>query len=219
MKTIDVNIATPTVVTNNVQLISKIGSNLGTQFFKVEVRLAWQGAKEGFERDKKAIETGEKKGFILNRSPKRLLAKNFLIAGTVLVKDPMNDDEIGIAINPHEDGTCDLFLPISESTLSKMGKTTAEAVAEAVKGEKDHFFLDGKTLVKILNDAMQREIQHLEEHIKVCQKMVVTLKGDIANNESKAQQVEDNWVKSALPTAVDMPGGKGTIVTVSSTED
>lgn len=218
MKTIDVNIASP-VVTNNVQLISKIGSNLGTQFFKVEVRFAWQGAQEGFERDKKAIENGEKKGFILNRSPKRLLAKNFLIAGTVLVKDPMNDDEIGIAINPHEDGTCDLFLPITESTLRTMGKTTADAVAEAIKGEKDHFFLDGKTLVKILNDAMRREIQYLEEHIQVCQKMVVTLKGDISNNENKAKQVEDAWINSALKTTVDMPGGTGTIVTVNKTED
>jgi hypothetical protein len=218
MKTIDVNIASP-IVTNNVQLISKIGSNLGTQFFKVEVRLAWQGAQEGFERDKKAIENGEKKGFILNRSPKRLLAKNFLIAGTVLVKDPMNDDEVGIAINPHEDGTCDLFLPITESTLRTMGKTTADAVAEAIKGEKDHFFLDGKTLVKILNDAMRREIQYLEEHIQVCQKMVVTLKGDISNNENKAKQVEDAWINSALKTTVDMPGGTGTIVTVNKTED
>lgn len=210
MKTIDVNIMSP-VVTNNVQLISKIGSNLGTQFAKVEVRMAWQGGQEGFERDKKAIESGEKKGFILNRSPRRLLAKNFLIAGTVLVKDPMNDDEIGIAINPHEDGSCDLFLPITESTLKTMGKTTAEAVAEAIKGEKDHFFLDIKTLAKILNDAMNREIQYLEEHIKVCQKMVVTLKGDISNNELKGKTAEDNWIKSAIPTDVDMPNGKAII--------
>lgn len=218
MKTIDVNIASP-VVTNNVQLISKIGSNLGTQFFKVEVRMAWQGGQKGFEADKLAIEKGEKKGFILNRSPKRLLAKNFLIAGTVLVKDPMNDDEIGIAINPHEDGTCDLFLPITENTLRSMGKTTAEAIAEAIKGEKDHFFLDAKTLVKILNDAMRREIMYLEEHIQACQKMVVTLKGDIVDNENKARRVEENWINSALKTSVDMPGGTGTVVTVNKTDD
>ena len=218
MKTIDVNIMSP-VVTNNVQLISKIGSNLGTQFCKVESRLAWQGGQEGFERDKKAIENGEKKGFILNRSPKRLLAKNFLIAGTVLMKDPMNDDEVGIAINPHDDGSCDLFLPITENTLNTMGKTTAEAVAEAIKGERDHFFLDAKTLVKILNDAMRREISYLEEHIQTCQKMLVTLKGDISNNENKAKMIEDSWINSALKTTVDMPGGSGTIVTVNKTED
>ncbi len=217
MKTIDVNI-TNNVVANNVQLISKIGSNLGTQFFKVDVRMAWQGGQEGFERDKKAIDSGDKKGFILNRSPRRLLAKNFLIAGTILCKDPMSDDEVGIAINPKEDGTCDLFLPISETTLRTMGKTTSEAVAEAIKGEKDHFFLDAKTLVKILNDAMRREIMYLEEHIASCQKMVVTLKGDINNNEAKAKQVEDQWIHSALKTDVDMPSGKA-IVTVTTGEE
>lgn len=218
MKTIDVNISAPAIVTNNVQLISKIGSNLGTQFFKVDVRHAWQGGQEGFERDKKAIECGEKKGFILNRSPRRLLAKNFLIAGTVLVKDPVNDDEIGIAINPHEDGTCDLFLPITETTLRTMGKTTAEAISEAIKGEKDHFFLDAKTLTKILNDAMRREIAYLEEHITVCQKMLVTLKGDITNNENKAKQIEDQWVKSAIKADVEMPGGPA-YVTVEKSEE
>lgn len=219
MKTIDLNVAAPSVVTNNVQLISKIGSNLGTQFFKVDVRMAWPGAQEGFERDKKAVETGEKKGFVLNRSPRRLIAKNFLIAGTVLMTDPMNDDEIGIAINPKEDGSCDLFLPISESTLNTMGKTTAEAVAEAVKGEKDHFFLDGKTLVAIINDAIKREIRYLEEHISLCQKMLTTLKGDISSNEQRAKAVEDQWIKSALPVKLDMPNGRAIITQTNEEED
>jgi len=215
MKQIDVNII-PQLIANNTQLISKIGSNFGTQFFKVEVRKAWQGGQEGFERDKKAIENGEKKGFILNRSPRRLIAKNFLIANIGLVKDPLNDDEIGIAINSKEDGSCDLFLPLTDNILKSMGKTTADAIAEAVRGEKDHFFLDGKTLAKILNDQMRREIQYLEEHIQVCQKMIVTLKGDISNNEMKAKQEEDNWINSALKENVDMPNGTGTIVTVET---
>ena len=211
MKQVDVNIINP-VVSNHVQLISKIGSNLGTQFCKVEVRMAWQGGQDGFERDLKAINSGERKGFILNRSPRRLRMKNFLIAGTVLCKDPMNDDEIGIAINPHDDGSCDLFLPISEATLRTMGKTTAEAVAEAIKGERDHFFLDAKTLSKILNDAMNREIQYLEEHIRVCQKMLVTLKGDISENEIKAKTIEDSWVNSALKTEIEIPGGRNVVI-------
>lgn len=218
MKQIEVNVV-PNVVSNNVQLISKIGSNLGTQFFKVEAIAAWNGRQEGFEKDKKMIESGEKKGFILNRSPRRLLAKNFLIAATALVTDPMNDNEIGIAINPKDDGSCDLFLPITESTLKTMGKTTSEAVAEAIKGEKDHFFLDAKTLCKILNDAMQREINYLDEHIKACQKMMVTLKGDISANEQKAKQVEDAWINSALKQDIDMPGGAGTIVTLQHTDE
>ena len=165
MKTIDVNVI-PNIVTGNTQLISKVGANLGTQIFKVEVRLAWPCAtKNEFEAEKRKYETGEKKGFILNRSPRRLIAKNILIAGTALVKDM--DDDICIAINPKEDGTADMLLPINEHTLDVMGKTTADAISEAGKGEKDHFFLDGKALVAIINAAMKKEVQYLEDHIEV----------------------------------------------------
>jgi len=205
MKTIDVNVI-PTVVTGNTQLISKIGANVGTQIFKVDVRLAWPCAnKADFEAEKRKYETGEKKGFILNRSPRRLLAKNILIAGVCLVKDV--DDDVCIAINPHDDGTADMMLPINEHTLDVLGKTTAEAISEAIKGEKDHFFLDGKALVAVLNGAMKKEIQYLEDMIENCKKMVTTLKGDINMNEQKAQQAADAWNNSALPVQVDMPAG------------
>lgn len=205
MKTIDVNVI-PTVVTGNTQLISKIGANVGSQIFKVDVRLAWPCAnKADFEAEKRKYETGEKKGFILNRSPRRLLAKNILVAGVCLVKDV--DDDVCIAINPHNDGTADMMLPINEHTLDILGKTTAEAISEAIKGEKDHFFLDGKALVAVLNGAMKKEIQYLEDLIENCKKMVTTLKGDINMNEQKAQQAADAWNNSALPVQVDMPAG------------
>ena len=216
MKTIDVNI-TPAGVSQNVQLISKIGSNLGTQFCKVDVRMGWQGGQEGFERDKAAIESGEKKGFILNRSPRRFLMKNFLVAGTVLIKDPISD-ELGIAINPHEDGSCDLFLPINENTLKKMGKTTREAIAEAIKGEKDHFFLDAKVLASVLNDANTSEINFLEDIVTRCQKMINTLKGDKADNENKAKLIAEAWINSAIKPDVDLPAGPA-YVTVTAQED
>lgn len=204
MKTIDVNVI-PNVVIGNTQLISKVGANVGTQIFKVEVRSAWQGNTEGFEKDKRAIETGEKKGFILNRSPRRLIAKNILIAGVCLVNDM--DGDVCIAINPKDDGTADMLLPINENTLEVMGKTTADAIAEAVKGEKDHFFLDGKVLVSVINAAMKKEIQYLEELKENINKMVTTLKGDISLNEKKAQEVADAWNNSALPVNVVMPTG------------
>lgn len=202
MKTIDVNVI-PSIVTGNTQLISKVGANVGTQIFKVEVRHAWQGGQEGFEKDKRAIETGEKKGFILNRSPRRLLAKNILIAGVCLVNDV--DGDVCIAINPKENGSADMILPINEKTLDVMGKTTAEAIAEAIKGEKDHFFLDGKTLVSLINGTMKKEVQYLEELKENISKMIGTINADIKLNEKKAQEVDDAWNNSALPTQVDMP--------------
>lgn len=220
MKTIDVNVI-PNIVTGNTQLISKIGANVGTQIFKVDVRLAWPCAnKADFEAEKRKYDTGEKKGFILNRSPRRLVAKNILIAGVCLVKDV--DDDVCIAINPHDDGTADMLLPINEHTLDVLGKTTAEAIGEAIKGEKDHFFLDGKALVSVLNGAMKKEIQYLEEMVENCKKMITTLKGDINLNEQKAQQAADAWNNSALPANIEMPAGAtGTNVhiTVNTKED
>lgn len=204
MKTIDVNVV-PSIVTSNTQLISKVGANVGTQIFKVEVRYAWQGGQKGFEEDKRAIETGEKKGFILNRSPRRLVAKNILIAAVALVKDI--DDDVCIAINPREDGAADMLLPINDKTLDIMGKTTQDAIKEAIRGEKDHFFLDGKTLVQIINAQMKKEIEQLEELKENINKMVNTLKGDMALNEKKAKEVSDAWVNSALPVQVAMPAG------------
>lgn len=204
MKTIDVNII-PQIVSGNTQLISKVGANVGTQIFKVDVRYAWQGGKEGFEKDKRAIETGEKSGFILNRSPRRLLAKNILIAGVCLVNDI--DGEVCIAINPKENGEADMILPINDQTLDIMGKTTADAIKEAVKGEKDHFFLDGKALVTILNAAMKKEVAQLEELKDTIGKFIGTLNADIKMNEKKAQEVSDAWNNSALPVDVVMPSG------------
>lgn len=205
MKTIDVNVI-PSIVTGNTQLISKVGATVGTQIFKVEVRLAWPCEnKNDFEAEKRKYETGEKKGFILNRSPRRLVAKNILIAGVALVKDL--DDEVCIAINPKDDNTADMMLPINEHTLDTMGKTTSDAIKEAIRGEKDHFFLDGKTLVAIINGAMKKEIQYLEDLRENINKMVTTLKGDIALNEKKAQEVSDAWNNSALPVNVEMPAG------------
>ena len=203
-KIIDVNVV-PEIVAKHTQLISKVASTCGTQIFKVEVRMAWQGGQEGFEKDKRAIETGEAKGFILNRSPKRLIAKNILIAGVCLTKDV--DGEYVIAINPKEDGTADMLLPINDNTLDMMGKTTQDAIAEAIHGEKDHFFLNGKVLVQILNAQMKKEIAALEQLRDNINKMINTLKGDIDSNDKKAEKAENDWVNSALSGKVMIPTG------------
>lgn len=208
MKTIDVNIV-PSVVTSHTQLISKVSSLNGTQVVKVEVKDAWFGSSESsksFEEEKRKYETGEKKGFILNRSPRGLCLRKILIAGVILAKDPMTEDYV-IAINPHDDGTADMILPIDDSAMKVLEKTTAEAVAEAIRGEKDHFFIDAKGVAAIVNAAMQRDVTYLDEVIENCKKAKVRLQGFISDNENKAQAISDAWTNSALPTNVDIPAG------------
>lgn len=215
MKTIDVNI-TPSVVDAHAQLCSQVGSLTGKKFFKVEARMAWQGAQEGFEKDKLAIASGERAGFILNRSPRRLLCKDFLVAGVIITKDI--DETYGLAVNPKDNGECDLFLPLEDNVITTLGKTTVDAIKEAIRGEKDHFFLDAQSLVKVLNDAMRKEISLLEAHITACQKMLTTLKGDIASNEQKAKDANDRWIKSAVPVEV-TTGGDKVVMTINKSEE
>lgn len=218
MKTIDVNIIPP-IVAENTQLISKVSSLNGTQIFKVETRLAWPCAtKEEFEAEKRKYDTGEKKGFILNQSPVRILLKNILIAGVALVRDV--DDEICIAINPHQDDTADIIVPISKNILESFGKTTRDAIQAAIRGEKDAFFLNGKEVAAMVNAYMSKQIAQLEELKENINKMVVKLKGDIANNENKAQAASDAWTNSALPVSVEMPSGaNGTNVHLTVTTE
>lgn len=205
MKTIDVNVI-PELVTKNTQLISKAGSLTGTQIFKVEVRNAYPFATDAeFEAEKRKYDTGEKKGFILNRPPRRMRAKNILIAGVCLVKDI--DDDLCIAINPKEDGSADMMLPVDNSAIDRLGKTDQEAIKAAIRGEKDSFFLDGKTLVKFLNALMQKDIEHLEALKEQINKMITTLKGDIDDNNKKAKQAHDAWAESPLPVDIQMPSG------------
>ena len=167
MKTIDVNII-PSIVSENTQLISKVGALNGTQIFKVEARLAWPCAsKEEFETEKRKYDTGEKKGFILNQS-----------------------------------------------------QTTRDAIQAAIHGEKDSFFLNGKEVATIVNAYMQKQIAQLEELKENINKMVVKMKGDISNNEKKAQDANDAWVNSALPVKVEIPSGaNGTNVHLTVTEE
>lgn len=214
-KEVNIDITTSGVA-ENMQLISQIGSGLGKPLFKVDVRMAWQGGSEGFERDKAAIASGEKKGFILNRSPRRILIKNILITGAVLTRSI--DDELIIGINPHEDDTFDLTIPVDRGSLNTLGKTTMEAIGEAIHGQKDHFFIDGKSLVKIVNDAIEREITHLESHITACQKMLTTLKGDKYENEKKVKICEDAWIKSAVSPDLDLSGGKAVVTVIKDEE-
>ena len=131
--------------------------------------------------------------------------KNLLIAGVALVHDL--DGEVCIAINPHEDDTADMILPINKDTLNTLGKTTRDAISAAIKGEKDSFFLNGKEVAAIVNAYMNKQITQLEELKENINKMIVKMKGDISNNEKKAQDASDAWVNSALPVNVEMPSG------------
>lgn len=214
---IDVNVESK--ISKNCQMISQFGSRLGTQFYKAEGREVWQGSKEGFENDKKAIANGESQAFILNRSPRKFLAKSHRITGTQIEKDEITGDVV-VLVNPDGKGGYDLCLPITND-LIRVGIVTQEAVAKALKGDDNSFFLNADNLVKILNHANEAEVRNLTELRGRIDKMIQNIQAGIAENKQKAELASKEWTDSAIsPDLSDVINrtATGVIVTQSSEE-
>lgn len=191
-----IDITVTTAVSQKRQLVSQIGANLGTAYHKVETRECWQGGKEGFENDKKAIASGLSKGFILNRNPKKYMLKSYDILGTQVIKDPITG-QIGVAVNAKSDNSCDLFLPLDESSL-RVGRATADAVADALKGTGKNFFLNPKLVVTLINQGNEAEANELHKIADACLAMERSIRSAIADNNNKAEVYETEWLKSAV---------------------
>lgn len=212
---IEVNVEN--TISKNCQLISQFGSRLGTQFFKPERRSIWQGGDQQFEKEKKAIMSGESNGFILNRCPNKFRIKSFRITGTQIVKDEVTN-EIVILVNPDGNGGYALRLPITNE-LVRAGVVTQEAVAKALKGDDDNFFLNADNLVKFLNNANDAEYRALRELRDNIDKMMQAIQACIAENKQKAEASSREWTDSAVKpdlSSVINRTATGVIVTESS---
>lgn len=213
---IDLNVEN--TISKNCQMISQFGSRLGTQFYKPECREVWQGGKEGFENDKKAIANGDSQGFILNRSPRKLLVKSHRIVCTQIVKDELTK-EVSILVNPDGKGGYDLCLPITND-LIKAGIVTQEAVARALKGEENMFFLNVENLTKILNHANEAEVRNLTDLRTRIDKMIQNIQAGIAENKQKADSASKEWIDSAIsPDLSGVMKGTATGVIITKQED
>lgn len=213
---IDLNIESK--ISKNCQMISQFGSRLGTQFYKPECRDVWQGGKEGFENDKKAIANGDSQGFILNRSPRKLLVKSHRIICTQIVKDELTQ-EVCILVNPDGKGGADLTLPITND-LIKAGVVTQEAIARALKGEEDAFFLNAESLTMYLNRANEAEVRNLTALRESIDRMIQNIKAGIAENKQKAESANKEWVDSAVkPDLSGVMNGTATGVIITKQEE
>ena len=213
---IDINVENK--ISENCQMISQFGSRLGQQFYKAEGREVWQGGKEGFEKEKAAIVNGDSQSFILNRSPRKFLVKAHRIVGTQIVKDELTN-EVVILINPDGNGGYDLSLPITND-LIRRGIVTQEAVAKALKGEEDSFFINADNLSKILNHANEAEVRNLTELRNRIDKMIQSIQSGIADNKQKAEAASKEWVDSAIqPDMTDVINRKATGVIITKSEE
>ena len=168
-----------TTVSNNRTPLSVIGSNLGKQFFQVNVRDSWPN----FDQEKSKIQMENNQKLILNRSPRRYLLKATDIVGICIGKDISGDAVL--RINPHDDGDADVTLPITNDMVS-YGIVTQEAVKEALKGTSTKVFSDPKKLCSFLNELNNKELTYLRELKEALNKMEQGIISTIADNNKKS---------------------------------
>ncbi len=174
------NINISTTVANNRTPISMIGSNLGKQFFQVEVRDCWPN----FEAEKNAVQMENNQKLILNRSPHRYCIKSKDILSIALGTD-VTDNPV-VFINPNNDGSADVTLPVTNDMIS-YGVVTAEAVKEALKGgPSTKAFVDPEKLKGYLNEANERELAYIRALKDSLNRMEQAIVSTINDNAKKA---------------------------------
>ena len=208
-----IDLAVEARISEQRQAIGQIGAQLGANFYKPEGTEVWAGGRDGFEKDRDAIAKGDITGFILNRSPRKFRLKSYRITGTKITKDPITGDVV-ILINPDDKGNYDLSLPVTNDMI-RTGDVSQEAVARALKGDEDAFFLNADQLAKILNRANDAEIRSLTRLRESIDKMIQNIKSAVADNTQKAQAASNEWVKSAIkPDLSDVMNNNATGVVI-----
>ena len=187
MSEINVNIVEKTIKANRTPL-SMIGGNLfGQDVFSPQTRV--------YNPDHdKVIEQAKANGnadLCLNRSPRR-----FGIFATTVSDMRVKENiagEVVLKINPDTDQE----IEIPASTLNTFGKTTEDAVREAMKNpEKKMVFSDPKKLNEFLNALNRAEIARLDKIIAECDKAKAQCVSAISRNEQQVTSYFDEKAKS-----------------------
>ena len=182
-KQIDINIAAAIPTTRG--LGSNLGSLLGQPYYKVDARNCWQGGDEGWNADNEKARLGTFTGLLPNRKINKYRLEEHDIASAQYYKQPITG-EVGIAINLNpEEGTYDMFFPLTKDAL-KIGRGAADAIAAALRGEGENFFLNAQVVANVVNDANKVEVNNIDAFITVLNKIKQNLLTTISQNEKMA---------------------------------
>jgi hypothetical protein len=187
MAEINVNIVEKTIKANRTPL-SMIGGNLfGQDVFSPQTRTY----NPDYEKIIDQVKSGGNADLCLNRSPRR-----FNIFATTVSDMRVKENiagEVVLKINPDTDRE----IEIPASTLGSFGKTTEEAVREAMKNpEKKMVFSDPKKLNEFLNALNRAEIARLDKIISECEKAKSQCVSTISRNEASVAAYFDEKTSS-----------------------
>ena len=182
MADININIVEKTIKANRTPL-SMIGGNLfGQDVFSPQTRVY----NPDYEKVIEQIKQSGNADLCLNRSPRR-----FNIFATTVSDMRIKENiagEVVCKLNPDTDQE----IEIPASTLESFGKTTEEAVKEAIKNpEKKMVFSDPKKMNVYLNALNRAEIARLDKIIAECEKAKAQLVSTISRNEQQVASYYD----------------------------
>jgi hypothetical protein len=195
-----------------------VGSLVGQAYHKVESRNTWQGGNEGWDADNEKVRSGLSTMLLPNRAIKKYMLKDVDIANACYHQRPVTG-EVGIAINLRPDGTFDQFFPLNKDVFNLV-KGTPEAIADALRGEGENFFLNPMAVAAVINDANKSELNAVDALIKALNSIKQNLIGAINENTKKAQKFAKELQETKIET-VDfrdiLKGEVGAMVEVKAT--
>lgn len=182
-----------TKIAQNRAKISKMGAQLGTQFFQAEVR---EGILD-FEKKKREITNAGNSELFLNRTPYRCRIVDHDIVNISVdeIPNPVGDPTVALVINKDNDGVAEVTIPVSADT-DKAFTCSAEAVSAALKGDKTKVFSNPTKLVAQLNQINRNELANIKTIRAILDKCEQQILSAIDQNEKKAKEYESQMVGS-----------------------
>ena len=215
-KNIDINIQA--AIPGSRGIGSMVGSLVGQAYHKVESRNTWQGGNEGWDADNEKVRSGLSTMLLPNRAIKKYMLKDVDIANACYHQRPVTG-EVGIAINLRPDGTFDQFFPLNKDVFNLV-KGTPEAIADALKGEGENFFLNPMAVATVINDANKSELNAVQALKKILNSIEQNLVTAINENTKKAQKFAKELQETKVET-IDfrdiLKGEVGAMVEVKAT--
>ena len=215
-KNIDINIQA--AIPGSRGIGSMVGSLVGQAYHKVESRNTWQGGDQGWDADNEKVRNGLSTMLIPNRKINKYILKDIDIANACYHQRPVTG-EIGIAINLRPDGTFDQFFPLNKDVFNLV-KGTPEAIADALRGEGENFFLNPMAVATVINDANKSELNAVQALKKILNSIEQNLIGAINENTKKAQKFAKELQETKIET-IDfrdiLKGEVGAMVEVKAT--
>lgn len=215
-KNIDINIQA--AIPGSRGIGSMVGSLVGQAYHKVESRNTWQGGDQGWDNDNEKVRSGLSTMLIPNRKINKYVLKDVDIANACYHQRQVTG-EIGIAINLRPDGTFDQFFPLSKDVFNLV-KGTPEAIADALRGEGENFFLNPMAVANVINDANKSELSAVQALKKALNSIEQNLVTAINENTKKAQKFAKELQETKVET-IDfrdiLKGEVGAMVEVKAT--